>query len=108
MAERSRRAYGMRKTSRQFERGANLGGVMGRVVFQYLDASDHMPEALQVALEPGPEQVFGAGSTAPTAVARIVWNKQKLNVHGTKRALAPRNCRYPLGVRCPVILECQH
>src|SRR6185437_5224921 len=25
----------------------------------------------------------GAGSTAPTAVAGIVWNKQKLNIHGT-------------------------
>jgi hypothetical protein len=36
----------MRKTPRQLERGANLGGLMGRVVFQDLDGSDHMPEAL--------------------------------------------------------------
>jgi len=64
----------MRKTPRQFERGANLGGVMGRVVFQNLDGSDHMPEALEVVREPGPQQVFGAGSAAPTAVAGIVWN----------------------------------
>ena len=73
----------MRKTPGQFERGANLGGALGRVVFQNLDGSDHMSEALEVVREPGPEQVFGASSAAPTAVARIVWNNQKLNIHGT-------------------------
>jgi hypothetical protein len=75
VADRPRRADGVRKTPRQFERGANLGGLMGRVVFQNLDGSDDMPETLQVAPEPGPEQVFGAGSTAPPAVAGIVWNE---------------------------------
>ena len=73
----------MRKTPGQLERGANLGRGMGRVVFQDLDGSDHMPEALEVAQEPGPEQVLGAGSAAPSAVAGIVWNKQKLNIHET-------------------------
>jgi hypothetical protein len=84
----------MRKTPGQLERGANLGRGMGRVVFQDLDGSDHMPEALEVAQEPGPEQVLGAGSAAPSAVAGIVWNKQKLNIHETNpsnvRRLTPR------------------
>jgi hypothetical protein len=83
----------MRKTPGQFERGANLGGVLGRVVFQDLDGSDFMPEPLEVVREPGPQQVFGARSATPTAVAGIVWNKQKLNIHGpnpnTVRCLTP-------------------
>jgi hypothetical protein len=54
VSDRSGGAHGMSKTPGQFERSANLGRVMGRVVFQNLDGSDLMPEALEVAGEPGP------------------------------------------------------
>ena len=95
----------MRKTPGQLERGANLGRGMGRVVFQDLDGRDHMPEALEVAQEPGPEQVLGAGSAAPSAVAGIVWNKQKLNIHETNpsnvRRITPRGSAAGASPRIP-------
>jgi hypothetical protein len=113
----------MRQTPGQFERGANLGGMLGGIVLHDVDGGDHMPEPLEVAREPGPEQVVGAGAAAPTAMAGIVWHEQKLNIHGTKAVPRPSGARrqyctsaardrlslVQIGVdESPALLEVQH
>jgi hypothetical protein len=69
----------------QFERGPDFSGWVRWVILDHVDGGNYVSLTMEMSREPGTEEVLGAGSAARGALARIVRDKQQLDIHAGGR-----------------------